>query len=217
MDALTPLNSTTEDAPVAVNVPPLPVLGGGIGTSPAVLQQEWVGERRTFPIVFKPGRQSMSDHISEYRTGQIIFDTEGLTITGKAVLPAQTQTPIIVVLVLLVRLGALIAYFLMEYAFRRDRTDRLLWADVLAVLTDSPSERVCIIYSLPTKPKTKYALGLKMEGGYMDDFLRSIRPYISDRIIERKIGPATPTVVWVVLGGITAAFIAFFIWGILNP
>ncbi|MBC8141168.1 MAG: hypothetical protein H7Y38_06980, partial [Armatimonadetes bacterium] len=176
--------------------PPLPVLGGAYAGG-AGLQQAWTTDRHTFEMKVKAGRQSWKDAISEYRTGSLTVGVEGITIVGKAVLPNAIRTTIFVVSALLVRFLLIIAYVVFEYAVRRDRADTFSWNEIDAVLVESPKNRVCIVYHFADKPKNKVALGLVMEGGSLDAFLRSVRAVAPERVLEGKVGAETN--IWVLL------------------
>ncbi|MBC7804690.1 MAG: hypothetical protein H7145_00880 [Akkermansiaceae bacterium] len=214
MDTLSPSSPQSTDSILTTTPPPLPVLGAAVGQIP-LQRQAWVGESNTFQMVMSPGRQTWKDSLSDYRTGQIIIDAAGCTITGKAVLPANIRVPILVVCLVL-RVGWLIAYLILEYAIRRDQTDRLTWNEIDCVLVQTPKKRVCVIYHLPEKPKTRYALGLKMKDGGLDDFLGAVRSHASERIVEGKIGGATPLAVWIILG-LFVAILGFILWGAVSP
>ena len=207
MDELKPLGDQDSVVTPPTTAAPLPVLGGMAANAP-VLRQSWQGENYTVPIVLKQGRQTWKDQISEFRTGHVIIGSDGCTLTGKAVLPAHIRNPILIVCLVTIRFAYIIAYLILEYAFRRDRTENLTWNEVDAVLIDSPKNRACIIYHLAAKPKTKYALGLKLDGGYLNDFQRAVRSFIPERVIEGKIGAATPVWLWIVIVAIFGIIIA---------
>jgi hypothetical protein len=107
--------------------PPLPHLTG----QATVAQQTWGGETTAFNIAISPGRVDNKNQLSEYRTGQILLSPTGLQLTGKAVLPNTTRTMVYVLCMVVIRIGILIAYFIMEYAIRRDRTDMLYWESIV--------------------------------------------------------------------------------------
>ncbi|MBC8136769.1 MAG: hypothetical protein H8F28_12860 [Fibrella sp.] len=216
MEELSPLSGQNNDpSPQPIPPPPLPVLGGAQSNAP-FLRQAWAGESATFPMVLSPGRQTWKDSLSDYRTGQVILDAGGCTLTGKAVLPAHIRIPILLVCLLL-RGGWLIAYLILEYAIRRDQTDRLTWNDIDVILVESRKKRVCILYRLPEKPKTRHALGLKMKDGYLEDFLRSVRTHAPDKVLESKIGDPTTLTVWIIIGLIVVSVIGLIIWGAVTP
>ena len=156
----------------------------------------------------KPGRQSWKDALSEYRSGTLSIGKEGITITGKAVLPNAIRNTIIVVCLVLVRFIGFIAAVVLEYAIRRDRTDAFSWNEIDTVLVDAPKNRVCIIYHLAEKPKAKVALGLLMEGGNLEDFLRSVRSAAPEKVVEGKVGEATN--IWVLLAIIVIVIAVVF-------
>lgn len=200
MEPLSPIEPKSDASPAP---PPMPVLSDGAAYGQT--RQVWVGEQNTFPLTLKPGRQKWNDILSEYRTGTVSVSPSGITLSGKATLPNSTKTIVYVVCLLVIRIGFLIAYFVMEYAFRQDRTDNLAWDNVDAVLVEPQTNRVCLIYHLPKAPKTKYALGLQMAGGYYDDFVQAVRAVAPERVMEGKIGAATPVWVWIFLGVIAVA------------
>lgn len=181
-----------------------------------MLRQAWTGDSVSFPIALSPGRQDWKDVLSDFRTGQIVVGADGCTITGKAVLPANIRVPILVVCIVL-RIGWLIAYVILEYAIRRDQTDQLSWNDLETIIVQPAKKRVCLLYRLPARPKTRYALGLKMKDGLYDEFLRVVRLHAPERIVEGKIGDATPLVVWIILAVFVLGIIGFFIWGAVSP
>ena len=179
-----------------VSVAPLPVMQG-MAAAGLAARQAWSVEQTSFPIVTKPGRQKWNDQISDFRTGQVIFEPRRITITGKAVLPLSTRALLMFVSFAFF-LGWVIVALVLEYVIRRDRTDQLTWDEVDALIVESPKNRVCLIYHHPAKPKTKYALGLKLDEISLREFVQIFRANVPERVIEGKIGPAPPLLVWIV-------------------
>ncbi len=154
------------------------------------MQQAWTSDRHTFEMKVKLGRQSWKDAMSEFCTGTLTVNAEGLTISGKAV-PSNASRGT------MFALFGVLGHLIMEHAMRRDRTDIVAWHQVDAVLVESAKNRVCLVYHVADKPKAKTALGLVMEGGNMENFLRSVRAVAPEKVVEGKVGAETN--IWVLL------------------
>lgn len=193
-------------------IPPAPITTAGpVRLMEPAREQPWAVARKTFPIVVSPGRVTNRNQISEYRTGTVTIEPTGITISGKAVLSSSIRT-LALVAGLMIGAGWLLVYLVFEYAIRVTRTDMLLWDCIEGIRCDPAKQRVCIAYHLPDKPKTSYALGLRLTGGLYEELVGTAREYVPDRISEGKILSQTPAGVWWFLGIVILAIIALMMW-----
>jgi len=198
MPTLTPVGASGQSSPQPIIAPPQPaMIGAGFGQQVA---QPWAIDRKMFPLNVVQGRATERNVVSEYRKGEITFGPGGVNLQGKAVLGRGIRTTLFIVTMILLRGGGLIIALILEYAVRLDRTDALTWDCIEGVVLEPEKQKVCIAYHLPDKPKTSYGLGLKLEGGLFEEFARTIREYVPERVTIGKVLSPTSVLAWCLLG-----------------
>jgi len=154
--------------------------------------------------------------VSDMRNGTLWFNDEGMGMAGKAVLPTEYRTPILLVCLVL-RMGVIIAYLIMEYGFRKDRQLFVPWSDVAKVVVSPLRDNACLVFNAPTfynTTKVKLtSLAFKLNPMFADAFIAAAQHYVGGRIEERKLPPATsPWVVVLLVVVILAAAIGIAIY-----
>jgi len=211
--SLTPVGGTPFTGQPATPAPQPVLLGAGMG---GVVAQPWASPRKVFPMKVSLARATNRNNVSEFRTGEVAFESATITLQGKAILPAHIRRPIILVSILL-RVGWLIAAVIIEYVIRVNRVEMLSLDNIELIVLEPETQRACIAYHLPAKPKTSYSLGLKLEGGLYNEFARTVSELMPDRVTTGKLLPPTPLWVWIVLGVIVLAVIVGIIISSTGP
>jgi len=148
--------------------------------------------------------------VSDMRNGNLWFNDDGFGMSGKAVLPTEYRTPILLVCLVL-RIGVLIAYLIMEYGFRKDRQLFVPWSDVTKVVVSPMRDNACLVFNAPTFSNAKVkltSLAFKLNPMYADAFLAAANHYVGGRVEERKLPPATSP--WVILVLVLVIFAVAF-------
>jgi len=157
-------------------------------------------------------------NLSDFRTGWIGLSENGIFINGKAALRAEIKTPILI-LALLVGVGIVIAYIILEYACRSNAALQLGWDQVKKIVISPKARRVCLVFSAPNySGKVKvFSLAFRLTQPYFDSFVESSRAYAPDSVVEGRIPGATPLVLWILLGIVFALIIAALIIAVSAP
>jgi hypothetical protein len=140
-----------------------------------------------YAIPFKTLFLRIDGPVSDFRTGVVEVTTEGIRITGKAVKNAEAQIPILIV-TLFLRLW-LIAYLLLEYAFRNDKWLTVPWRHVRQVGLTPRKRRVCLVFETPNDKgivKT-FSLAFKVPPEHYDSLVESLREFVGPRVEEVKM------------------------------
>ena len=138
-----------------------------------------------------------------FRLGTLTVNDSGITIAGKAVMRSEIQVPILIACLFL-RLGFLIAYFIMEYGVRKDEMLSVGWAQIQQVVTNARKQRICLVYEAPNyKSVVKtFSLTTKIEPQQYEAFLASAQQRLPGRVAEGKLRAWTSPPVWVFCAGI---------------
>ena len=145
----------------------------------------------------------MQGSVPDFRIGTVTLSPEGVFIQGKAVVRSEIQIPILIACLLL-RLGFIIAYAVMEYGFRRDAMLQVAWADVREMVLVPNKNRVCLVYTAPNyKGVVKtFSLAFKLDPALYTAFVSDVGQQIPERVHEGKIRAWTSPKAWIFLGGI---------------
>lgn len=178
------------------NIPP-PGYQGTVWPPPPVGQAQGIW----YP--FKTLLSRVDGTVPNFRLGSINLSPDGLYIQGKAITRYEIQVPILIVCLLL-RLGFLIAYLIMEYAIRRDEVLSVPWASVRRIILVPDKNRICIVYDAPNyKGVVKtFSLATALDPALYQSFAASAEQYVPGRVSVGKLRAWTSPPVWIFLGGI---------------
>ena len=167
---------------------------------PPPTNQALLPQAQTYP--FKTLLNYVQGSVTNFRVGTVTLYPEGATIQGKAVIRYEIQVPILIVCLLL-RLGFLVAYAIMEYGLRRDEMVNVPWSDVRLLVLSSKKQRACLVYDAPNYKQVvkTFSLAFKLEPALYDRFVASVRQSIPERVQEGKLRAWTSPPVWVFCGG----------------
>ncbi len=151
--------------------------------------------------------------VPNFRLGTLTVNDASITIAGKAVTRYEIQVPVLIACLFL-RLGFLIAYFVMEYGVRKDELISVGWEQVRQVVTNARKQRLCLVYEAPNyKGVVKtFSLTTKMESPQYEAFLAAAQKRLPGRVAEGKLRAWTSPPVWVFCAG---ALIGLVFVGIL--
>ena len=167
---------------------------------PPPTNQALLPQAQTYP--FKTLLNYVQGSVTNFRVGTVTLYPEGATIQGKAVIRYEIQVPILIVCLLL-RLGFLVAYAIMEYGLRRDEMVNVPWSDVRLLVLSPKKQRACLVYDAPNYKQVvkTFSLAFKLEPALYDRFVASVRQSIPERVQEGKLRAWTSPPVWVFCGG----------------
>ena len=167
---------------------------------PPPINQASLPQAQTYP--FKTLLNYVQGGVTNFRVGTVTLYPEGATIQGKAVIRYEIQVPILIVCLLL-RLGFLVAYAIMEYGLRRDEMVNVPWSDVRLLVLSPKKQWVCLVYDTPNYKQVvkTFSLAFKLEPALYDRFVASVRQSIPERVQEGKLRAWTSPPVWVFCGG----------------
>lgn len=178
-DTLSPLHSATEDYSLLPSpLPPQPVLG-----------QPWTQVAYQYPM--RVGLGKVRGTISDFRDGILLLSENGVTVQGKALYSTLTRL-LIYIPTLLLGIGILVIYLLLEYVYRRDLMLLLSWDNVEEFVLETRKQRVCMVYHLPGKPRKPISLAFSLQiPGMYDNFVAAARYFAPTKVREGKILPPT--------------------------
>ena len=162
-----------------------------------------MGQVQALQYPFKTLLSRVEGTVPNFRVGSVSLSPDGLYIQGKAVIRYETQVPILIACLLL-RLGFLIAYAIMEYAIRRDEALSVPWASVKQVVLVPTKRRVCVVYDAPNyKGAIKtFSLAFALDPTLYQSFTATAEQYLPGRVSVGKLRTWTSPPSWVFLAGV---------------
>lgn len=169
----------------------------GQGNAPAALTFPF----RTLFFFVKPSS------VPNFRVGTVALYPEGVSIQGKAITRYENQVSILIISLFL-RLF-LVAYLVMEYAFRRDEIVNVPWAEVQGVTLVPKKRYVCVVYNAPNYKGVvkKFSLTFRPDPAYYTAFVENIQTFLPGRVTEGKLRRWTSPPVWIFCGALFAVLI----------
>ncbi len=151
---------------------------------------------------FRTEFRTVQGTVPDFRVGHMSFSDQGLLIQGKAVPPNEIQIPILIASLAL-KIGWLIAYFIMEYAARRDRSIQVPLSQVNRVVLNATKRRLCVVYDMINSGgRTKrYSLTTQMPLEAYANFMMTAQQFLPGIVGEGRIKPSTAPLIWVVVIG----------------
>jgi hypothetical protein len=150
-----------------------------------------------------PGR--VKGTVSDYREALITLTREDLRLEGRAVLPQETQIPLMLA-GLVVGVGPILVALLLEYAVRQPRSDYFRWDDIEEVVLEPGKQRACLVYRHPKRPNKFASLAFRLGEDY-ENFASAARQRVPEKVREGKIGSAISPIFWIWMGLIVAMII----------
>ncbi len=160
-----------------------------------------------------PGR--VKGTVSDYREALITLTREDLRLEGKAVLPQETQIPLILA-GFVVGVGPLLVALILEYAVRQPRIDYFRWDDIEEIVLEPGKQRACLVYHHPKRPHKLASLAFRLGVDY-ENFATVVRQYVPQKVRDGKIGSAISPIIWVLLGLVVALLLLGIVLAIVNP
>ncbi len=153
-----------------------------------------------------------SSSVPLLRFGMLTLYPQGVSIQGKAVTRYEIQAPIIFLATVL-RLF-LVAYIILEYAFRRDEFLNVPWSDVKEVVLVPKKSRFCLVYSAPNYKgviKT-FSLTSKLDPMQYQAFAANVAALAPGQIREGKLRSWTSIPVWMFCLGFVVLITAYSLY-----
>ena len=177
--------------------PPPPTVGA---PQPAA----WTLPATPFQYLYRrgPGPVGAKSPISDFRSGTLFFDDQGIIIDGRACPRAQVRYAVSLPFVLLGLLTAAVAHYVMEYGVQHPERLGVRWDQVRHLTADPAKPQGCLVYDAPDyKGRIRtFSLGFTMTPGYDGVLRQAARTFIPDRFQEARLRNATTPGVWVFLG-----------------
>lgn len=171
---------------------PPPPLGQGAGFSAPALT-----------VPFKTIFRFSEGSVPNLRVGSVSLSDQGIYIQGQSTPRYEIQMPILLACILL-GVGWLIAYLIMEYAIRNPETVVVPWEQVQRIVFVPKKRQVCLVYQVPNyKGVVKtFSLAFALEQSLFDQFRAAAQQSVPNKVTEGKLRAWTSPVVWLVCAGI---------------
>jgi hypothetical protein len=140
-------------------------------------------------------------HVCDFRNGGFAITPEGIGITGKAVVPAETRVPVCLVCLLILRGGVLIPLIIFELA-KQDRQLFVPWNQVTAITYDVRRKMAGFAFRAPTFSSGAiklFSLAFKLNTPYDGPFVEAVNQYAPGMLQNRRLPSSTPLVAWILL------------------
>ncbi len=166
-----------------------------------------------YPMLVTPGR--VRGRVSDFREGTVTLTDEGISVDGRAVLPAGQRA---LILLASIFVGVLIVLILLEYAIRVARSHRLPWSCVDEIVLEPHKNRVCLAYHLPERPDSVFSLAFRLTPPLLyENFVQAARHFAPEKVREGKIAPPTPWWVFVAVIVLFFALVLFLTFYLSRP
>ena len=152
---------------------------------------------------FKNIQLTAKGYISDFRTGELTVDSNGVALSGKAILRAEILFWILIVC--LPFIGWLIPALICEYLIRPSRSLSINWENIESIRFDPKKRRAAIVYKQTNnRGKTKfYSLVTNLTPQDYESFYNTVHDRFADKTQIDDNGrfrsTFTPVFLWTLL------------------